>query len=268
VSKIILSFLYIFSFVGCATTGGYEKILQTWVGSSEDSLISKWGAPSGVFNMSNGKVLTYMSASTTQYSTTYNQFTNTLNTTGYQYWCKTSFTVNMAGIISNWRWEGNSCRAKAPSDVDQVITQKNIDMQEKQSSIKAKMQEFEDKIKAICENKDYAAIFAKTPCSAKDVTFVQSADESKINKNQKKVFLKYRTEVDAVNKERNEYINANKTSELDAQWVNYLEATQPTIEAYNLDLYKGKITWGEYNKDRKDITAKMQSERSLIFGNK
>jgi hypothetical protein len=39
---------------GCATTGNYEKILQSWTGSDINRLIESWGPPSSTFEMPNG----------------------------------------------------------------------------------------------------------------------------------------------------------------------------------------------------------------------
>ena len=44
----------------CATTAGYESMLQTWVGSSTDQLVSRWGPPQSSYRLSNdGSVLEY-----------------------------------------------------------------------------------------------------------------------------------------------------------------------------------------------------------------
>ncbi len=51
----------------------------------------------------------------------------------------------------------------------------------------------------------------------------------------------------------------------DVQWVDLLDSIQPEIQKYNLDFYKGQLTWGEYNQRRKDMTEKMIKEYRRIF---
>lgn len=117
--SILLSVLFLTS---CATTQKYETVLDSWVGSSEEKLVSLWGPPDSVYVISNTKkMLTYSSASNVilpgsapHYTTNY--IGNTAYTTSYggsspisvDLSCKTSFTVDK-GQITQWRWEGNNC---------------------------------------------------------------------------------------------------------------------------------------------------------------
>ena len=132
--------------VGCATTANYEKILNTWVGSPVDNLVSSWGPPQGSFELSNGsKVIEYVRSRNVQmggysYSspqTTYNSGTaSAYGTGGYAnatysgtsttyvqkqtptynvaMSCRTRFTISKEGIVKKWSWEGNDCKAMDP----------------------------------------------------------------------------------------------------------------------------------------------------------
>ena len=52
---------------GCATQGKYKKVVQSWVGSNADSLVSSWGPPQRVYPLSNGgHVLEYSQQQTGQ----------------------------------------------------------------------------------------------------------------------------------------------------------------------------------------------------------
>jgi hypothetical protein len=132
---------------GCATTAGYEAMLSTWVGDSEDNLVSKWGPPQSSYPLSNGgrvlqygrsgnivipgmttyqPVTTYNSGTVSGYGTDGGYVNGTYNGTATTYVpqtsepiviaqrCTTRFTVNSDGRITNWSWEGNACRAVAP----------------------------------------------------------------------------------------------------------------------------------------------------------
>ena len=124
--------------VGCATTAGYEKVLNTWVGNSTDHLVSAWGIPTKQYRLHDGSVVMEYTRSSTgvwlglthdepvttysngtingnaysQTSTTYVPVTDPDEVLHYD--CLTRFTANSAGVITRWAWQGNNCVAKAP----------------------------------------------------------------------------------------------------------------------------------------------------------
>lgn len=127
----------------CATTAGYEKIVNTAIGKHVDNLVSAWGPPQSTFELSSGgKVfeyihernmqvgghtystpqITYNSGFVTAYgaggstfgnysgsSTTYVQ--NRAPIYNIHLFCKTRFIANAEGIITKWNSEGNDCKA-------------------------------------------------------------------------------------------------------------------------------------------------------------
>jgi len=132
---------------GCATTAGYEALLQTWVGDSTDHLVSSWGVPQQEYRQNGGGTVLQYSRSgqivlpgmtTYQAQTSYtngsvsavgsngNMVNGTYDGTTTTYVphtsdptviatrCVTRFTADARGRITNWAWEGNSCRAVAP----------------------------------------------------------------------------------------------------------------------------------------------------------
>jgi hypothetical protein len=131
----------------CATTAGYEAVLQTWVGDSADHLVSSWGPPQQQYHLeSGGSVLQYEHSgqivipgmTTYQPQTTYtsgtvsgsssngNYVNGSYNGTSTTYVphtsdpmtiaqsCVTRFTTDASGRITNWSWRGNACRSKTP----------------------------------------------------------------------------------------------------------------------------------------------------------
>jgi hypothetical protein len=141
--SILLSILL----AACATTEGYQAILQTWVGDSTDHLVSVWGVPQQEYRQNGGgKVLQYERSgqivlpgqTTYQAQTTYtngsvsavglngNAVNGSYNGTSTTYvpqtsaptviatQCVTRFTADANGRITSWSWQGNSCRAVAP----------------------------------------------------------------------------------------------------------------------------------------------------------
>ncbi len=121
--KLLIIFLGIF-IVGCATTANYEKILSSWIGAKEIDLVRAWGAPDNQYESSGTKFLTYqkpdniyMPGTTPTYTTTMIGNTPHITAVGgtkpynIQTSCKTTFEINN-GIVVNWRWEGNGCKAR------------------------------------------------------------------------------------------------------------------------------------------------------------
>jgi len=103
--KLLWIFLLYFLLLGCATTRGYEKILQSWIGHDVNELIQSWGPPANVYKLPNGS---------TMYTWWFDGGTVAMPIGNMAYavkrYCKTTFVVNQQGIIKSWRWEGNACR--------------------------------------------------------------------------------------------------------------------------------------------------------------
>ena len=123
-TRLYIAVLICLTLTACATTANYEKVLASWVGSSEDNLVRSWGPPDSVYEGAGSKYLTYMRASqgyVPGVAPTYqsNVIGNTVYTQavggspGYTYntRCKTVFEL-VGGTITSWRWEGNACRSR------------------------------------------------------------------------------------------------------------------------------------------------------------
>ena len=106
---------------GCfATESKYIKILDTWMGKTENHLVDKWGPPDGAYTKDDGsKILTY------QQSGSYNlpgvQVIDSMtgfpvNTSGptVATSCRTRFNISSSGKITSGSWQGNSCIATNP----------------------------------------------------------------------------------------------------------------------------------------------------------
>jgi len=279
---------------GCATTAGYEKVLSSWVGDSVDHLISSWGQPASSYQLSDGgRVLEYSSQHNMQFggittnvpvttfqngtanayanngvsatgsysgtSTTFVPQTSPVQTITMQ--CSTRFTANSQGIITNWSWQGNDCKAKEP---DQTKIQNNGKTNASPEKI-ALWKKISEKSKAICNVQDYSALFSKTPCLASSITLVHLVDNTKVTQEQKILLLKWRADVDESNAEQRTFLQANGTV-ADKKVSDFYASNRATIDQYNLDLYNELITWGEYNKRRKELTEKMDAMRVTTLG--
>lgn len=136
--KTILS-LFLLALAGCATTGGFEKAMASYMGDTEASLVSRLGPPNSVYQSPDGtRVLTYARSSNMQLGgqTQYQPVTSTTNgtlsngyrsstysgtTTTYQavqapvynvpLSCTVNFTIDSTGRVQRWSANGNHCVA-------------------------------------------------------------------------------------------------------------------------------------------------------------
>ena len=108
-----------------------------------------------------------------------------------------------------------------------------------------------------CANPEFKAFYDKTPCTTRDINFQYVSDATKITPTQKKVLLLAKSSIDAIQKERMRIEREAGMHEI----VHLKEQLLiPQNDANNLDLYNGKITWGEYNTKRRDIFNNYLSE--------
>jgi hypothetical protein len=109
--------------LGCATSAGYEKVLNSWMNSTEQDLVAQWGPPDQVYESGGQKYLTYHRSSQaylpgvepTYQTTYYGTYATTTPIGGsppqtINLNCKTTFTITN-GKITSWRYEGNNCAA-------------------------------------------------------------------------------------------------------------------------------------------------------------
>ena len=119
--RLLLFFPLLLLLSSCLSTEEYEKRLSSWVGSTEESLISAWGPPHRVYESGGTKYLTWVRSDTMTLpgsEPTYNTqfYGNTAYTTAYggsdpitmNLRCQTTFTIS-GGFVRRWRWEGNNC---------------------------------------------------------------------------------------------------------------------------------------------------------------
>jgi len=106
--------------VGCATSANYTKILNSWVGSTENQLVSSWGPPLGSYVKDDGsKILTYQQSGSfnlpgASVIDSMTGFPTTTSGPTVATSCRTRFNISSSGKITSGSWEGNSCTAVNP----------------------------------------------------------------------------------------------------------------------------------------------------------
>jgi hypothetical protein len=115
---------------GCATTKGFEAVMDSWIGSSVNDYIAQNSiSPVQILPDGSGKIYMFDFNSTSYYtSPTYtsaqvssygNTAYGTATTTGGQTipinnQCAWTFRTDSRGIIRHWSYRGNACRANNP----------------------------------------------------------------------------------------------------------------------------------------------------------
>lgn len=119
-------FLIICLFVSsCATTEGYQRLLNETIGMTEDELIMKMGVPDKTHDTKTMRVLEYRYNSTDYIPNYQQQTTNYSNLYGRNIgsssqWVDNGYYVNSSctttfylkkGRVINYRFNGDACRA-------------------------------------------------------------------------------------------------------------------------------------------------------------
>ena len=124
--KLLLTTILLLFLSGCATTAGYQQVMQTWIGSTETELIRSRGTPNSTYASGGSKFLEYSQSRTTSksYYSSYNF--DSYGGSGYSYpvgggtySCKTTYEIKN-GVIADIRWVGNSCKAEEEGEVKDI----------------------------------------------------------------------------------------------------------------------------------------------------
>lgn len=121
--KLFFSFILIIVLTGCATQAKYQKILDSWIGASEQELIEQWGVPDNTYTLGKLKFLSYKYSDQRVLYGTPPVFINGMyngmfypNPVGgtpnmvVSDWCKTTFTIENSKV-AKWSFNGNNCTA-------------------------------------------------------------------------------------------------------------------------------------------------------------
>lgn len=123
--RSVLSASVVVLLCGCAlaTTAGYEKMLDTWVGRQEIDLVRGWGAPDRVYEVDGRRFIGYSShhrvyqsgTPTTIVTTITNGSESTTTTPGTpdsasDLSCRTTFELDGSRVVA-WSHQGNDCVA-------------------------------------------------------------------------------------------------------------------------------------------------------------
>jgi predicted aspartyl protease len=133
---------------------------------------------------------------------------------------------------------------------------------EKKASVeqaKAAFDAVNGEVLAFCASEEVQPYFSKTPCKPEDTTLEQMADKSRITSAEKVALSEVRTENKKFSKERDEIIR-QYYPQLAPSVTARREQASTEMESVAEDFYEGRITRGEYNKRRMEISKKLKQE--------
>jgi predicted aspartyl protease len=111
---------------------------------------------------------------------------------------------------------------------------------------------FKSEILAVCAREDLQPHFSKSPCNPEDTTLEQMADKSRITNAEKVALSKANAEVKRIVKETFDIFRPYYP-----QLVASAKAQREELDKVTVDFYEGRITRGEYNKRRMEISKKL-----------
>ena len=120
--KILTILIVFFQLSACASQAKFEKVIQSWVGSSEKSLVQRFGVPTSVYKVEDSRFLEYLETKsgtvpgapatyTTDCSGSNCQTTQTGGSApmNFSTYCKTTFEV-ISGEIVGYSFIGPMCK--------------------------------------------------------------------------------------------------------------------------------------------------------------
>jgi hypothetical protein len=106
----------------------------------------------------------------------------------------------------------------------------------------------------LCRKEEYRLYIEKSPCDTKDLTLEQLSDTTTINEPQKQAMLGFTRASDDI---FNRIEDVQKIGGmLSRKMYEYeLSTMRPARDGYRIELFQGKLSWGEYNQKKRDTFA-------------
>jgi hypothetical protein len=126
--------------------------------------------------------------------------------------------------------------------------------------LEAGMEAYNRGTKALCAADTYRALLAKTACFAPDIWLSHMASTEKLSDEDRAKFLEWRTKVHQI--VRDYGVVVAKYAGASGHRLNdyLLNSVIPSNEKNELNLYDGRVTWGEYNRVRKELATRHMRE--------
>lgn len=111
----------------------------------------------------------------------------------------------------------------------------------------------------MCDKEEFVAFTSKTSCGDKQISLSMMSDQTKITVQQKKAMDSYMQEWESLVNQQEKIVVRGADSKLRTRMQCVNEKVKPLFKKNDLDLFSGRITWGQYNKNKSDLRAKMKT---------
>jgi len=129
------------------------------------------------------------------------------------------------------------------------------------NAFKEKDEEIKSYINGLCASEQYTAFFKKTPCHNSQLLISHFADESKVTAAEKKAIALIDAEYLKVAQMQVENYKANlRPQQLGLAIADSRMKFRNDAQKNLHELYSGKITWGQYNSKRREISEAGRAE--------
>lgn len=133
---------------------------------------------------------------------------------------------------------------------EQIAAQNQSDIN-KAAEANATIDRLNNQSKEICLKQEYKLIFEKVACSTENITLQQLANSERLSNSDKPAFMKYYSEVSNNTKQISDALRTVNNKKY-RDFSDLLDRVYGSArEKVALDLYEGKISWGDYAKYRK-----------------
>lgn len=141
-----------------------------------------------------------------------------------------------------------------------VANQYAADQTAKAQRTNVTLEQIKQDIYLVCANPEYAWIIQRSACNANDLTLAQLSISERLSPADKESFMAYYTEIKNLTKRQIETLQASGEKNFLAI-ANIMEKYISSRERNALELYTARITWGEYNKTRKQDAEAFEAAR-------
>lgn len=124
---------------------------------------------------------------------------------------------------------------------------------------KDQLQSISSQLQTLCERDEYLAFTSKTTCFDKQASLSMQTDSTRITSQQKKAMDAYMVEYESLLNQQEKIVarGADVKMKNRIQCIN--EKVKPLFRKNDMDLYTGRITWGQYNKNKVDLRSRIKA---------
>lgn len=149
--------------------------------------------------------------------------------------------------------------------VESVATNQ-AQMRDRVEQFTAAMKDISNQTDQLCTQPQYAAYFAKSSCDPANSSLAELSDNSKATKQQKEAITKIDAALNELAKQRDDAFTRFLTPPaLATEAVAFNRKAWNRFQKLRLDLYNGKITWGQFNTERKRGSEETSAEFKSIL---